>query len=146
MLSIKMVAHAIPMQPISIKISRCRPFLLSRRCDRRRWKGCVCACLCARGSAVRGWKNGLRGLCFCFFHLFCHVNHIFKTHFLSNVSELGGCISYHRCYRFKIYEILFCLSSLLSMLKTFSITFGISAAAASGILDLTWIFNCNLIG
>jgi hypothetical protein len=30
-------------------------------------------------------------------------------------------------------------------LNTFSITFGISAVAASGILDLTWIFNYNLI-
>jgi hypothetical protein len=37
--TIKIAAHDIPMQPISIKIPRLRPPLLSRRCDSRIWKG-----------------------------------------------------------------------------------------------------------
>ncbi len=80
------------------------------------WEGCACACLRAQESAVR-WRNtdytdrtDTHGLCFC-------------------VSDSWG-------YRLKIYEILFALSSLFNMLNTFSITFGVSAAAASGILYL----------
>jgi hypothetical protein len=52
---IKIMAHAIPMQPISIKIPRLRPPLPSRRCDSKIGEGLgkTYRIFCRRGTTAQ---------------------------------------------------------------------------------------------